>query len=282
MCPHCRAKDHLQLWIPTPKILQTGDPPIDSDHHTSTIFKEHLNCVLDIIATLWTEKTKETYGAGLLVFHVYCDLNHISEPLRCPISQPLLSAFLASCAGAYSGATLSNFVAGLHAWHILHSQPWITNHNELRAILKGASRLAPTTSKCPKCIPFERNDLLHFLTYLNLHTPCDTAIFACIVTTFYSISCLSKFTVPSLKKFSPTVHITPSHLSRVKDRNRLEVLALHLLKTKCSPNGENTQCTPIPHLTNPVKHIDNHLQINTPGSNNHLFAWRHPKGLHPL
>ena len=60
------------------------------------------------------------------------------------------------------------------------------------------------------------------------------------------------------------------------------MLAFHLLKTKCSPNGEDTQCAPIPHLTNPVEYIDNHLHINTLGPNNHLFTWKHHKGLHPL
>jgi hypothetical protein len=51
---------------------------------------------------------------------------------------------------------------------------------------------------------------------------------------------------------------------------------------KCSPTGEDTQCVPIPHLTNPVTWLKNHFLINSPGPNDHLFAWRHPKGLQPL
>jgi len=117
---------------------------------------------------------------------------------------------------------------------------------------------------------------------MDLHSPRDTAIFACIVTTFYSISHLGEFTVPALKKFSPMEHITPSHLSLIKDCNGLEVLVLHLPRTKCAPNGEDTQCVLISHLTSPLAWINNHLSINTPGPNDHLFAWNHPKGLQPL
>ena len=174
--------------------------------------EEYLDHVLDIITTLWTEKTKETYGTSLLVFHIYCDLNSIPDSLRCPISQTLLSTFLASCTGAYSGMTLSNFAASLHAWHILHKQPWITNQDKLHCILKGASRLMPTTSKHPKCLPFKHNNLLLFLTYLDLQSPRNAAIFTCITTTFYSVSHLKEFTVPALKKISPATHITTSHL----------------------------------------------------------------------
>ncbi|KAG1875509.1 hypothetical protein DFJ58DRAFT_627888, partial [Suillus subalutaceus] len=84
---------------------------------------------------------------GLLVFHVYCDLNHIEEDKRCPVSSNLLLEFLASCAGAYSGSVIANFVAGIKAWHLLHGRVWLVQPDELKATLGGAAILAPTTSK---------------------------------------------------------------------------------------------------------------------------------------
>ena len=123
---------------------------------------------------------------------------------------------------------LSNFALGMRAWHILHGHTWATNQGELCAVLEGATCLAPLTSKCPKRIPFECNTLLLFLTYMDLRSPRDAAIFACIVVTFYSISRLGKFTVPSLKEFSPLTHVTPSHISRLTDTNNFEVIAFHL------------------------------------------------------
>ena len=127
--PHCQAKDHLCLWLPIAKSPQ--GVAVETAHGISMISEQWLNHILDVIAASWTEKTKEIYGAGLLVFHVYCDIHHITEALRCPITQPLLLAFLTSCAGAYLGSMLSNFVTGLYAWHELHGQLWMINHDEL-------------------------------------------------------------------------------------------------------------------------------------------------------
>ena len=232
--------------------------------------------------SLMERKDKETYGTGLLVFQVYCDIHCIPDSSRCPITQLLLSAFLASCAGAYSGSTLSNFTAGIRAWHVLHGHTWVINQIELRALLEGAARLAPPSSKCLKCIPFDRNMLLHFLSHMDLQSPRDAAIYACIVVTFYSVSRLGEFTVPSLKKFSPLTHITPSHVSWLRDANNFEVRAFHLPRTKCAPMGVDTQCAPIPHLTDPLIWLDNHFRINAPGPKDHLFSWKHPRGLRPL
>jgi len=123
------------------------------------------------------EKTKETYGAGLLVYYVYCDLNSISKLLKCPITQLLLTAFLSSCARAYSGSTLSNFIVGIQAWHILHGQPWFINHDETHSLLKGTFRLTPTSTKQSKCLPCDQPTLLSFITYMDLSSPYDAAIF---------------------------------------------------------------------------------------------------------
>jgi len=90
----------------------------------------------------------------LLVFHVYCDAHNIPEEKRYPTSPYLLLAFLSSCAGSYSGSALANYAAALRAWHLLHGRAWLISHNELKAMLDGASALAPPSSKCPKRAPF--------------------------------------------------------------------------------------------------------------------------------
>jgi hypothetical protein len=189
-----------------------------------------------------------------------------------------------SCAGAYSGSAISNYTAGLRAWHLLHGISWATNVDETRSIIESASRLAPTSSSRQKCIPFERDILLKFLTYLDTSTPRDAAIFACLVITFYTVSRLGKFTVPSLAKFNSLLHmfIQRKHLSPVWDHNNLPILSFHIPVTKCLKSGETTQCATLNHLTDPLTWLQNHFNINNPGLNDHLFAWRHAKGLHPL
>jgi hypothetical protein len=153
--PHCLAKDWLCLWLPSSSSSQGRDSGNRQD--TPSISKEQLHRILDVIDASWTEKTKETYGTGLLVFHVYCDIHCIPESSRCPTTQPLLSVFLASCTRVYSGSTLSNFTASICAWHVLHIFTWAINQSELCALLEGAAHLTPLTSKCAKCIPFECN-----------------------------------------------------------------------------------------------------------------------------
>ena len=64
----------------------------------------------------WEENTWETYGSGLLVYHVFCDANGTPESKRAPADQALLSAFVASLAASYSGKTISNYFYGVRTW----------------------------------------------------------------------------------------------------------------------------------------------------------------------
>jgi hypothetical protein len=95
----------------------------------------------------WEEGTRETYGSGLLIFHVYCDNRAIPEPQRAPVSKVLLSTFISELAGAYSGKTISNYIYGVRAWHVLHGMMWQLNEPETKALLTAASKLTPPSSK---------------------------------------------------------------------------------------------------------------------------------------
>jgi hypothetical protein len=76
-------------------------------------------------------------------------------------------------------------------------------------------------------------------TKLNLKDPLDTAVGSCFSTTFYTVACTGKFTVPSLNAFDPSLHVKPSDVSTQVDRNNLEVTVFHLPKTKCAAQGED-------------------------------------------
>ena len=117
--PHCLARDKLRLWRPA------NPSTCPADGVSSAIMLESmLDQILEVIGALWVDSTKELYGTGLLIFHVFCDFNRISELECCSVSRNLL-AFLSSCTGAYSGSALTNYSAGLHAWHLLHGYPWM-------------------------------------------------------------------------------------------------------------------------------------------------------------
>jgi hypothetical protein len=155
LCPHCLARDRLRLWIPA------GESPCRTSEITGTnntqnslsISDTQLDRILEVMGSLWALSMKETYGAGLLVFHVYCGSFQISEEHRCPISHALLLAFLLSCTGSYSGSVLSNYVAGLKAWHLLHGRPWLILANELKLSLAEQQQL-------PHHHPNEKNAVL--------------------------------------------------------------------------------------------------------------------------
>ncbi|KAI5992479.1 hypothetical protein EDD15DRAFT_2368252 [Pisolithus albus] len=230
------------------------------------------------------DSTKELYGTGLLVFHVFCDLNNIPDERRCPISSELLAAFLASCAGAHSGSTLANYAAGIHAWHIVHGHHWAINEVEYKATLEGAARLAPSSSKRPRRAPFT-TDILSFLhNVLDKDDPRDAAILACITISFFCLARLGEFTVPSIKSFDPKRHITRANYALSHNHEGLPVMVFHLPATKCSPKGETVQCAPQPDPNlDPHRALENHFRLNPAVESTHLFAWRHPtSGLRPL
>ena len=114
--PHCSARDRLLLWKPT--FTRS------SDNLTAEITDADLDRLITVINSSWQSTTRETYGAGLLVFHVFCDQRLIPEDQRCPADPLLMLTFISSCAGAYSGKTLANYFYAVRAWHTLHGAPW--------------------------------------------------------------------------------------------------------------------------------------------------------------
>ena len=237
--------------------------------------------ILSVIDASWNPNTKAAYGAGLLVFHVFCDIRKVPEIERCPVSQPLLLSFISTCAGLYSGNTLSNYVAGIRAWHVLHGRPWHIDPPTLKAIIEGASRLAPPSSKRPQRDPFTPDTLSLFKSQLDPNNPLDAAFFACLTVCFWGVARVGEFTVPNINAFDPAKHITRAGMSCVTDRNGLEVTKFHLPWTKMSKAsglGESVQCARQSGPSDPIAALENHFRVNTVAPNEHLFTWTHPSG----
>ena len=62
----------------------------------------------------------DRYRAGLLMWHCFCNEKGVREEERAPATQDLVSVFVAHLAAAYSGKTISGYLNGVRAWHILH------------------------------------------------------------------------------------------------------------------------------------------------------------------
>ncbi|KDQ62028.1 hypothetical protein JAAARDRAFT_121512 [Jaapia argillacea MUCL 33604] len=269
--PHCLARDRLRLWIPlTRRRAEDTYGPIN-------ISDDDLDRVLAVINVSWASGTRETYGSGLLIFHVFCDLRKISEAQRCLASSILMLTFISSCAGSYSGKTLVNYFVAIRAWHTLHGQPWNMDNTEMKAVLDGAAILAPPSSRRPKREPFTPKLIASIRTQLDLSNPLDAAVYACLTTTFWSTARVGEFTLPNLKAFDPRLHV-----KRGEDRHGLQVTVFNLPFTKCSASGEEVYWARQDGVFDPEAALSNHFRINDPPPDAPLFAWKHSQGLRPL
>jgi hypothetical protein len=146
------------------------------------------------------------------MFHVYCDSKVIPELQWAPVSKILLSAFISELTGAYPGKTISNYVYGVRAWHVLHGMTWQLNEPEMKALLMAASKLTPPSSKQKKLHPYMLNYMTKLKEQLNLQNPLNAASFTCLTTCFYTAGHVGGFTITWLNGFDPTKHATPTNL----------------------------------------------------------------------
>jgi hypothetical protein len=58
----------------------------------------------------------------------------------------------------------------------------------------------------------------------------------------------------------------------------LEVTVFHLPKTKCAAQGKDVFWSEQHGTTDTKASLTNHLRINSPPKNGHLFAYHHSKG----
>jgi hypothetical protein len=210
--PHCLAKERLRLWLPSipcPLLDGNGIPVLLRD--------EDILRIRVVSAKAYADSTIGGYGAGLLVYHVYCDRKEIPEEQRAPVSDILLSGFIATLAGVYAGTTISNYVSAIRAWHLIHGLLWERNKAQIDALLKAAKNLTPETSKKPKRQPYTLNYIEKILAKLDQDDSADATVHACLTTNFWASARVGETTVPSLEGFDPALHISIENVKEVVD-----------------------------------------------------------------
>ncbi|KIK81733.1 hypothetical protein PAXRUDRAFT_155337, partial [Paxillus rubicundulus Ve08.2h10] len=274
--PACTARDHLQKWQPAP--LSTHNP-----HCPPTAFQEsNLDRIKDIIAHAWAESTKESYGSSLLVFHIFCDAKSVPDCDRAPTNSELISMFISTLAGQYSGSTVTNYLQGICTWHIMHHLDWTHNDTEIEALLKAVVTLAPISSKCKPREPYTITVLGLMHNNLDLTDPAGAAVFACLTTTIWCTAHVGKFTVPRLDSFDSSLHVKPSNITHEMTRGGLRVTNFCLPRTKSVLLGEDISWAQQQGLSDPQAALLNHFTVNDPPLNSHLFAYKHKGGHCPL
>lgn len=275
--PHCLARDRLRLWRPL-----VARSCLDDTGSLINISDSDIDRIIVVLAHSHAPTTRETYGSGLLIFHVFCDARDIPEEQRAPASPILILAFIAACSGLYSGKSLENHFYAVRAWHLLHGLPWLANHDQCTLALSGGKRLEPDTSKRAKRAPFTIDILIAIRSTLDLTTPLHAAVYACLTTSFYTIARIGEFTVPSLRAFDPQCHVKVSDLRYDVDRHGFRVAVFHLPRTKTSRVGEDVYWAAQSGLSDPQAALSNHLAINHPPISAPLFSWQHHTGIRPL
>ncbi|KAI6025792.1 hypothetical protein F5J12DRAFT_903915 [Pisolithus orientalis] len=175
-------------------------------------------CIYKVITHTWSDTTRETYGSGLLAFHTFDQ--------HAPASPDLISFIISTMASLYANSTIVNYLNG-----------------HLGVSIGLAFPIAIITK---------------LQTSLNLNTPLHAAVFACLTTIFFATVHTGEFTVPSLKAFNLTIHITPQNVS--KDVNWAK------------------QDGP----TDPQLALAKHFAINNPPVQVHLFMYCTKNGHSPL
>jgi hypothetical protein len=239
--------------------------------------------IKDTMIHTWEKDTRAAYGTGLLMWHCFCDDRSISEQERAPADQVLISTFVVSMAAAYSGKTISNYLRGVRAWHLLHGVPWRIQKDEMDTMLRAADKLTPTSSRKKKRLLYTPDFIIAVWQQLDLNDPLDAAVFACLTTCFYASVRLGEFTVRTLQTFKPSLHVITRNLSYDQDRNSLKVTMLHLPRTKMAGSeGEDVYWASQEGDTDPTAALQNHLQISQPSEASHLFAYQVKHARQPL
>lgn len=265
--PHCLARERLRIWTPV-----SPRNTLDANGTPTNLSQSDLTRIADVLTHAWAESTREAYGTGLLVFHVFCDAKSVPDTQRAPASPILLQSFLSTIAGSYSGSTVSNYFHGVRAWHIIHGVSWLIDKLQMDALLKAASTLTPASSKKKQRLPWTIEFILAILAQLNPTDPLHVAVEGCLLTVFFTAARLGEFTIPTLKSFNASRHVKPSDIFTDTDRNGLKLTGFHLPVTK-SGGPEDVSFSAQTGRIDPESALRRHLTINNPPTNGPLFAY---------
>ncbi|KAG5643044.1 hypothetical protein H0H81_010340, partial [Sphagnurus paluster] len=86
-------------------------------------------------------------------------------------------------------------------------------------MLKARDKLTPETAKRKQRQPYTIEFILKLREQMNLQDPFDAAVFACLVTLFYSASRVGEFTTRRCDHFNPAEQVSKVNLRRDQDRN---------------------------------------------------------------
>ncbi|KAJ7257975.1 hypothetical protein B0H12DRAFT_1015075 [Mycena haematopus] len=274
--PHVPADRRILLWtVPysmrAHSTLSTHQIPLDVQ---AKIFQDLLGAHVP--------ETLESYGAGLLRFHQFCDRIGTPEVDRMPADDCLRAAFVFDAAGSCTGKCIRSWLNGLHLWHTYNKAPWHGDEGWLPLLKRSADRSGLPFKRPPRG-PVSYEHLRALRASLDVNSSSGAANWAAALSAFHGCRRLGEILVRSATKFS-TMRDTcrSTRISRSLVNGRL-VLTIHLVWTKTTQaiGGECilTQLLGDDSDLCPVWAFDNHLRLSpSPPPDTPLFAYRSPSG----
>ncbi|TFY68113.1 hypothetical protein EVJ58_g1196 [Rhodofomes roseus] len=165
---------------------------------------------------------------------------------------------------------------GIRAWHILHGVPWSRDKDQLDTLLRGASKLAPSSTRRSLRQPYTREYLSALRPHLDLKDPMDAAVWGVLTVAFFAIARLGELVLPKQGSFDPAQHTTYARVRTDRDRDGREVWVINLPRTKVSATGEDLCFMHQSGTIDPVAALLNHVAVNNPSDDAPLFSHREP------
>lgn len=152
------------------------------------------------------------------------------------------------------------------------------------ALFKASNKLSPKETRKKEKQAWTLEHLTKICEKLKTNDPKDAAILACLTTAFWGTARLGEVTIPRLTAFDPSIHVKVSDVTYgVKDRNSLEETVIFIPWTKSSrEKGENIFWAKQNGVVDPETALANHIRINKPPKDSHLFSFKYRKELRPM
>ena len=184
----------------------------------------------------------------------------------------IFKSFMLKLAGIYSSSAITNYVAVVRVWHIIHGVTWRAEGLKLNAIIKGTKCMAPCTSKRQKRAPITVEYIEKVSAHLSNKEPLDVAVFTCLTSAFWSTARLGELTVRNLSAFDPETHVKRLDVGERVDKNGFKTTTIHIPKTKADyMEGEDLYWVRQKGPSDLESALRRYLKIDNPDANFHLF-----------
>ncbi|KAJ7263686.1 hypothetical protein B0H12DRAFT_1201254 [Mycena haematopus] len=274
--PHVPADRRVLIW--TAPYSAT----VHRELQSSGVRIEIQRAMYEKLLLAHAPETRESYGAGLLRFHQFCDAEDIPESERLPANRHLLGAFVTQAMGTCTGGCVRNWLCGLQLWHIFNDAPWHGDEGWVPFLKKSAER-SGTAFKRPPRGPITLAHLRALRASLDLGSPYGAAAWAAATAAFRGCRRLGELLIRSAAKFGTLRDTCRSTRISSSTVNGRRVISIHLIwtKTTTTRGGECllTEVLGMDADLCPVWAWENHTRINpSPPPNTPLFAYRSSTG----